>query len=71
MTTNPFLRSAEHCMGNVVEAPASALSKVCSCCWASRSARLGKELHKLMGESGGESLPGNLNVTYLGIVRHG
>ena len=24
MTTNPFLRSDEHCMGYVVEAPASA-----------------------------------------------
>ena len=58
MTTNPFLRSAEHCMGYVVEAPASALSKVCSCCWASRSAGLGKKLHELMGESGGEICQG-------------
>ena len=26
-TTKPFLRSAEHCMGNVAEAPASPVSK--------------------------------------------
>lgn len=31
MTTNPFFLNAEHCCGKVVEAPASALSKVCSC----------------------------------------
>ncbi len=28
MTTNPFFRRAEHCMGKVVEAPASADSKL-------------------------------------------
>lgn len=32
ITTKPFLRRAEHCMGKVVDAPASADSKVCSCC---------------------------------------
>jgi hypothetical protein len=32
MTTKPFFLRAEHCMGKVREAPASALSKVCSCC---------------------------------------
>jgi hypothetical protein len=31
ITTWPFLRRAEHCMGKVAEAPASAESKVCSC----------------------------------------
>lgn len=31
MTTKPFLRSEEHCMGKVSDAPASAESKVCSC----------------------------------------
>ena len=39
MTTWPFFLKAEHCIGKVVEAPASALSKVCSCCdshWVSR-----------------------------------
>ena len=33
ITTKPFFLRAEHCMGNVREAPASpADSKVCSCC---------------------------------------
>ena len=31
MTTWPFFLKAEHCIGKVVEAPASALSKVTSC----------------------------------------
>lgn len=32
ITTKPFLRRAEHCIGNVRDAPASADSKVTSCC---------------------------------------
>src|SRR5947209_501245 len=35
ITTKPFLRRAEHCIGYVAEAPASALSKVCPSCWES------------------------------------
>lgn len=31
MTTNPFFLKAEHCIGKVADAPASADSKVCSC----------------------------------------
>jgi len=32
MTTKPFLRKAEHWRGKVRDAPASAVSKVSSCC---------------------------------------
>lgn len=32
MTTWPFLRRAEHCIGKVSDAPAEAVSKVCWCC---------------------------------------
>lgn len=32
ITTCPFLRRAEHCMGKVCEAPAETVSKVCWCC---------------------------------------
>ena len=32
MTTCPFFLKAEHCIGKVVEAPASALPKSTSCC---------------------------------------
>lgn len=48
MHTKPFLRRAEHCIGKVKEAPASALSKVSSCCTAG-SVSLGRTWRDVVG----------------------
>jgi hypothetical protein len=79
ITTKPFFLKAEHCMGKVAEAPASADSKVCSCCMNSqfdlfRNAIEGDEYQELRACAQPEvgrvrGLDGWINI-YLGIIRH-